>query len=222
MPRIEDGATRAFAAVVVLIVVWIVVYWVTPPGGQPAEELRFEEPVRETIGAGGDSVVEPGVGDLPADSDSVAENDPGALVVPGDVIPPSFRDYTTQEGDSFETIAKQFYGAYDEWRVIARANPFVDPNRLRPGRVLRLPVDPENVEGIAVGTDGPAVPPEPELVEYTVSRGDTLSEIANRYYGSTKYTRFLFEANRGVLRSPDSLRLGQTLVIPPKPPEDGD
>lgn len=58
--------------------------------------------------------------------------------------------------------------------------------------------------------------PEPELKTHRVKAGDTLTGIAGRYLGST--TRYLevYEANRGVLKSPDDLRIGLELVIPPK------
>ncbi len=49
---------------------------------------------------------------------------------------------------------------------------------------------------------------------YTVQAGDTLSKIAQRYYGdASQYTR-IFEANRDKLQNPDRIQVGQKLVIP--------
>ena len=49
---------------------------------------------------------------------------------------------------------------------------------------------------------------------YTVQAGDTLSKIAQRYYGdASQYTR-IFEANRDQLQNPDRIQVGQKLVIP--------
>lgn len=49
---------------------------------------------------------------------------------------------------------------------------------------------------------------------YTVKPGDTLSKIAQQFYGSpSEYTK-IFEANRDKLSNPDNIQAGQELVIP--------
>ena len=49
---------------------------------------------------------------------------------------------------------------------------------------------------------------------YTVKAGDTLSKISREFYGdATQYTK-IFNANRGVLRDPNTISPGQELVIP--------
>jgi len=49
---------------------------------------------------------------------------------------------------------------------------------------------------------------------YTVQSGDTLSAIAERFYGNADdYTR-IFEANRDKLDNPDMIQPGQELTIP--------
>ena len=104
--------------------------------------------------------------------------------------------------------------------AIARANPLLDPRKLREGMTIRVPVDPGNIQGVSVaedGENGAAVPSEAPTIEYTVKRGDTLSSIAKAFYGSVRHVDFLFESNRGRLDSKDDLRLGQTLLIPPLP-----
>ncbi len=44
-----------------------------------------------------------------------------------------------------------------------------------------------------------------------------MTRIARRYYGksSARIVRAVFDANRGVLSSPDHIRAGMTLVLPP-------
>jgi LysM repeat protein len=49
---------------------------------------------------------------------------------------------------------------------------------------------------------------------YTVQQGDTLSSIAQRFYGSTGDWNRLFAANRSVLRNPNMIFPGQVLAIP--------
>ncbi len=49
---------------------------------------------------------------------------------------------------------------------------------------------------------------------HTVAKGDTLFSLAQKYYGSRSKWRDIFEANRDVLPSQNSLRLGMELKIP--------
>ncbi len=51
---------------------------------------------------------------------------------------------------------------------------------------------------------------------HIVVAGDTLTEIAGKYFGSKsrKNVLAIFEANRAVLSEPDSIRVGMKLVIP--------
>ena len=49
---------------------------------------------------------------------------------------------------------------------------------------------------------------------YTVQGGDTLSKISREYYGDPNQYMKIFNANRSVLKDPNSIRAGQELVIP--------
>lgn len=49
---------------------------------------------------------------------------------------------------------------------------------------------------------------------YTVRRGDSLERIAIRFYGNSRSTRKIFDANKSVLKNPNAIREGMTLVIP--------
>jgi nucleoid-associated protein YgaU len=50
---------------------------------------------------------------------------------------------------------------------------------------------------------------------YTVVKGDTLSKISKRFYGSAQKYNRIFEANRPMLSDPDKIYPGQVLGIPP-------
>lgn len=60
----------------------------------------------------------------------------------------------------------------------------------------------------------PALPP---MQEYVVQRGDTLSSIAAKVYRDPTKWRIIYDANRGTLTSPESVKVGQTLLIPRQP-----
>lgn len=49
---------------------------------------------------------------------------------------------------------------------------------------------------------------------YTVQKGDTLSKIAEHYYGNASKWRVIYEANRDLIKDPDLIYPGQTFRIP--------
>jgi len=49
---------------------------------------------------------------------------------------------------------------------------------------------------------------------YRVKPGDTLSKISREFYGDPNAYQKIFNANRGVLQDPDTIRPGQELLIP--------
>jgi nucleoid-associated protein YgaU len=73
-----------------------------------------------------------------------------------------------------------------------------------------------NVKGVSeVKADGVSAPPQPAPVEfYVIQKGDSLSAIAKRYYGSAKDYPRIFEANREVIKNPDLIYPGQKIRIP--------
>ncbi len=56
--------------------------------------------------------------------------------------------------------------------------------------------------------------PQQKLRIHTVQRGDTLSGISKQYYGTTTKWQKILDANRSILKNPDSLTPGMKLVIP--------
>ena len=49
---------------------------------------------------------------------------------------------------------------------------------------------------------------------HEVVAGDTLSKIAEKYYGDSSLYPQIFEANKDTLTDPDKIRVGQKLRIP--------
>lgn len=49
---------------------------------------------------------------------------------------------------------------------------------------------------------------------YTVQAGDSLSKIAEKFYGKASEYHRIFEANRDKLKDPDHVQAGADLVIP--------
>jgi len=82
------------------------------------------------------------------------------------------------------------------------------------------PVSPEPIaeEIIEVRRSEPVKPASPKI--YTVSDGDTLADIAKKFYGPEEGNKKanvnkIFTANSQLLKSPDAISVGQKLLIPP-------
>ena len=60
----------------------------------------------------------------------------------------------------------------------------------------------------------PAPADNPYTQTYTVQSGDTLSKIAQKYYGDPSLYPKIFEANRDQLKDPNRIFPGQKLKIP--------
>lgn len=74
-------------------------------------------------------------------------------------------------------------------------------------------------EGMAkTGTSADAVKAEAKTVSeekgYTVQKGDTLSRISGKVYGTTAKWQQIYDANRDIMKSPNDLQIGQKLKIP--------
>jgi nucleoid-associated protein YgaU len=54
----------------------------------------------------------------------------------------------------------------------------------------------------------------PYTQTYVVQSGDTLSKIAQKYYGDPSLYTQIFEANRDILKDPNKIFPGQKLKIP--------
>jgi nucleoid-associated protein YgaU len=159
------------------------------------------------------------------------------------VVPPEFTPYTLVAGDtSFAAISRRVYGTSRHADAISRANAFTSPHRLRVGQTIRIPKDPTNISGkievvptiievpttssnppLASPTEptaGPmadtTMPPAASVPDriHTVQRGETLSDISLRYYGSAGRWRRILDANSDVLTRPERIKPGMKLVIP--------
>lgn len=81
-------------------------------------------------------------------------------------------------------------------------------------------VDTENtlnkiqVQPVPGASPVPSPGPQAAATVYEVKPGDTLSAIAQRFYGRASLYPKIFEANRDILTNPDLIKVGQRLKIP--------
>ena len=95
----------------------------------------------------------------------------------------------------------------------------VDDYKARLGAPLDESVHLPRSEAPRVVTPRPTPPPQPAQVRsYRVQKGDSLYAISRKFYGDSSHIDRIFQANRDSLPSKNSLKVGQTLRIPPVPP----
>jgi phage tail protein X len=61
----------------------------------------------------------------------------------------------------------------------------------------------------------PQTTAQPQPQSYVVQKGDSLYLISRKFYGDSSHIDRIYQANRSVMKSKNSLRVGQTLRIPP-------
>ena len=139
--------------------------------------------------------------------------------------------YTWAAGDTWTGVAQRLYGAgafAEDLRVAnddaspsagtfvvvpeqiggASRNTSADPRLPRPAP-RPAPVVPADVGDAPVVTDAGG-----SFVEHVVQNGETLSSIAERYYGTAARWTRVYDANRDRLANPDRVPVGTRLRIP--------
>lgn len=229
---------RTSAAVVLLMGVWVLAYWAWEPIPPAVSFAEVPAPafgndrLTTAVVSDDDRSSPPPLIVASRDRARPAQDHPTArpATQPDPSVPPhanaqsstpiapSFEPYVVGPNETFGSIARARFGEAFDWRVVARANPLTDPDRLRAGDVIWLPAEPTAMlaPGEPSGNPTDHDPAGDRAIEYTVRSGDTLSAIADRFYGSARHTDALYRANRDQLASPDALREGQVLRIPPQ------
>ena len=88
--------------------------------------------------------------------------------------------------------------------------------RLGTSSVTTNPVQADPVEAVSVPAAVPELKTETSVPRtYVVEPGDSLYAISQKIYGNSSYIDAIFQANRNTLKSKNSLRVGQTLNLPP-------
>ncbi len=147
---------------------------------------------------------------------------------PVDTTPaPTSRDtwHTVGRNESLYQIARRYYNNGEQWRTIQQANPTrVDANgRVREGVRLLIPAPVdlaslpqfERVDARAAADAlPPARPADTATASIVVQPGQTLSDLAAEYLGSSRRWPELLEANRDQLTTDRDLRAGMELRLP--------
>ena len=120
-------------------------------------------------------------------------------------------------GETLAQIAEKFYTAGDMAEAILEANRDIleDEGQVLPvGKTLRIPA---SLKHLLQGSSVQKRPPAPFMTEHRVVKGNTLSGIARKYYGSGIRSKWhpIYQANRELIGpNPGLLPVGILLKIP--------
>ena len=131
--------------------------------------------------------------------------------------------HTIQPDESISMLAKQYYGDFKKFQIIAEYNQLEDATKVRGGQEIKVPV----VEGIPffakpedIITVSGEIPKSSltevvlvkKFITHTVEPGESLSKLALRYYGD--YKKFPIIAQYNQLDENAGVRVGQKIRIP--------
>ncbi len=129
--------------------------------------------------------------------------------------------YTVKKGDTLWGISQRYYGTGTQWRKILSANPKSlsipgNVRTLRIGYQLTIPgSDGSQAVTQSYGGSGSSYKHvTPTGPTYTVQSGDTLSAIAQAYYGDSSQWPKIMSANADKISSPRTMQVGIVLNIP--------
>ena len=100
------------------------------------------------------------------------------------------RTHIVATGETLSSLALRFYGDASLYRLIATASGVVDPDVIDVGQPLIIP----------------------DYTRYAVVAEDTLSRLAQRFYGDASLYRLIASASG--ISNPNVLHVGQQLIIP--------
>jgi nucleoid-associated protein YgaU len=149
------------------------------------------------------------------------------------------RTHVVQPNETITRIAQAAYGNSNFWPHIVRANPSVNPNKMKPGTVLTLPPESEVKAGLASSssssstdgkaesntvtpmtvahTDKPAAPLDPRT-QYEVQPNDSLQRISTKLYGTMSKWQAIYDLNKATIgEDPGKVKVKMVLKLPEPP-----
>ena len=114
---------------------------------------------------------------------------PNVVSVGQRLIFPDYTRHTVVAGDTLDGLAGRFYGDAELDRLIAGASGISESAALNAGRRLIIP----------------------DITRYTVAAGDTLSALAERFYGGSSFHPLIATVND--IANPAAVDVGRVLAI---------
>ena len=138
-----------------------------------------------------------------------------------------------QAGETLSSISTEAYGSPAYYPAIIKANPGIDPQRLKVGATINLPdasaVKPSNAgagtpvseagaQHASAHIPGTAAVTIDSTKEYRVLSGDSLHKISIKLYGRSGEADKIYQLNKQTIgEDPHRLKVGQVLKLPEPP-----
>jgi nucleoid-associated protein YgaU len=136
------------------------------------------------------------------------------------------RTHKVAANETFSSIAQQVYGDSKHYLAIMDANPDVNPKKLKPGTVIKLPEIKAEKSAPARSSDGDRAVTAggrqkreiDPAKEYEVKPNDNLHNIAKRIYHNSAMMNDIYDLNKATIGDdPANLKVGMVLKLPAKP-----
>ena len=129
--------------------------------------------------------------------------------------------YVVSKGESLSKIAKKVYGDYKKWKFIFENNKdrLSKPELIFAGDILEIPIEGKASEEFASSyssireSNQNGGSEEYRVITHKVSKGESLSQIAKKYYGTAKVWRHVWFQCKNNMKGPNQVLAGQTLTI---------
>ena len=122
---------------------------------------------------------------------------------------PTYIFHVVKPGESLSMIAKKYYGDYKKFDTIAKFNHIEDATKVKPGQRIMIP----DVGGAAVKHESPQeVDSSSSFVEHKLRQGESISKLAQKYYGD--YKQFHIIARFNGMDDATRVKVGQVVKVP--------
>ena len=112
-------------------------------------------------------------------------------------------------GESLAKLAKQYYGDYKKYTIIAEYNNLEDAAQISVGQKIMIP---EIAGGTPDGIEKVDSDQKEKFIVHTLMSGESLSKLAQKYYGD--YKRFDIIAEYNNMEDATRVKIGQEIKIP--------
>ena len=134
------------------------------------------------------------------------------------VLPVGQREHIVKPGETLSLIAQAAYGNANFYPAILRANPNLDPKKMKPGMTIILPAASDVNPKVANAANASAPAEVDAKTEYRVQSNDSLYRIAMKLYGKPEMVSKIYDLNKDTIGSdPAKLKLNMVLKLPEPP-----
>jgi len=113
--------------------------------------------------------------------------------------------YVVLPGDNLGKISQMLFGTSSKWLHLKSMNNLTDANKIFPGDKLTY-----NSKEASPGLAGRIAK---NTTKVTVKKGETLSKLSKRLYGTEGYWKVIWHYNDSAISNPNKISVGQTLIV---------